>query len=176
MRINVRLFTIVVGCGPLLACSREQVAEQQPDTPIGRPGLRFDPATTAKGTAIGVLTVDSIDAQRAIDSSYVGTARFSGEIELSGETLRNFDSDLRDRLTCFEADSSTSARLPRWSGDERRPWFCFTNNDDAARALGPPSDGVRATIVIDRFTIHRNLSDAVNSARFRRLSAGGVPR
>jgi hypothetical protein len=171
----------MVACLALLACGSERVPEDPvPDTalaePPSRPGLRFDPATTTRGTVIGALTVDSIDAQRAHDSTFVGTARFSGQIELSGATIRNFDPDLRGTLTCFEADSSSSARLPRWSADERRSWFCFTNNDDAARALGPPSDSVRATIVVDSFTIHRNLSDAVNSARFVRLVAGGVPR
>lgn len=174
---GVRRYGFVAGLSLLLACSQETVPQDQPpDPPPDRPGIRFDPATTVRGAVVGVLTLDSIEAQRAIDSSYVGTARFSGEIELSGATLRNFDPDLSGRLTCFEADSSSSARLPRWSGDERRAWFCFTNNDDAARALGPPSDSVRATIVVDSFTIHRNLSDAVNSARFRRLISGGSPR
>jgi hypothetical protein len=125
---------------------------------------------------VGVLTIDSIDAERAIDSSYIGTARFRGEVELSGATFRHPDPDLGQQLTCFGPDSSSAARLPRWVGDERRAWFCFTNNDGAARSLGPPGDGVRATIVVDEYTIHRNLSDAVNSARFRRLVTGGVSR
>jgi hypothetical protein len=63
--------------------------------------------------------------------------------------------------------------MPRWIGDERRPWFCFENRSEAERALGPPSDGVAATITIDGFTIHRGLSDQVNSARFVRLIKGG---
>ena len=67
----------------------------------------------------------------------------------------------------------SAARLPRWLGDERRPWFCFENRDAAARALGPPSEGVQATIVIERFTIHRGGSDEVNSASFVRLVRGG---
>lgn len=164
------------------ACTAEPGQEGTAATPAletparARPGLRFDPATMARGTVIGVLTLDSVALQRAYDSSYVGSARFSGEIELSGATLRNPDADLGLRLTCFEADSTSAARLPRWSEDERRSWFCFTNNDEAARSLGPPSEGVRATIVIDEFTIYRNMSDAVNSARFRRLISGGAPR
>src|SRR3712207_7969887 len=62
-------------------------------------------------------------------------------------------------LVCFEADAESAARLPRWGGDDRRPWFCFENQAQARRALGPPSDGVKATVVIDRFVIHRGLSD-----------------
>jgi hypothetical protein len=103
----------------------------------------------------------------------VGVARFRGQIELSGWTLRNPDPDLYDVAICFEADSASESRLPRWSGDERRPWFCFGNRADAARAVGPPSEGVPATIVVERFTIHRGLSDQVNSARFVRLVRGG---
>lgn len=135
-----------------------------------RPGIRFDPSTVKHGTNVGALVLDSITVRRALaDSAYVGTARFSGAIELSGWTLRNPDPDLYRVLTCFEADSSSAARLPRWSGDERRAWFCFSNRAEAARAIGPPSEGVRLTIVVDQFTIHRGLSDEVNSARFIRL-------
>ena len=154
----------LAGIAAALACGGAPAA----DRVAARPGIRFEPASVTPGTRIGVLTVDSISATVAMDSSHVGTARFRGEIELSGATLRNPDPDLGQQLTCFEADSASAARLPRWLGDERRAWFCFSNNDDAAGALGPPSEGARATIVVDEFTIHRNLSDAVNSARFRR--------
>lgn len=155
----------------LAACSqapRNDAARSDttPARPL-RPGIRFDPATLRPGTSVGVLVADSVAARRTpIDSTYVGTARFRGEIELSGQTMRHPDSDVQ--VVCFEADSLSAARLPRWKGDERRPWFCFTNDGEARRALGPPIDGVEATVVIDRFTIHRGLSDEVNSARLVR--------
>lgn len=134
-----------------------------------RSGIRFDPAKTAPGDAVGVLTVDTIVSRLVFDSIHVGMARFRGRVEVSGWTLRNPDPDLYRVMTCFEADSSSAARLPRWAGDERRTWFCFTNRAQAARSLGPPSEGIRATIVIDEFTIHKGMSDEVNSARFVRL-------
>jgi hypothetical protein len=112
------------------------------------------------------MSLDSIAVRTAIDSTRVGTAWFRGEVELSGAKLRHFDSDV-DAL-CFEADSASAARLPRWDGDERRAWFCFSNRRAAQAALGTPGDSARATIVIDRLTIHRGLSDEVNSARFVR--------
>jgi hypothetical protein len=112
------------------------------------------------------MSLDSIDVRTAFDSTRVGTARFSGLVELSGAKLRHFDSD-SDAL-CFEADSASAARLPRWAGDERRAWFCFSNRAAAQSALGPPGDSTSATVVIDRLTIHRGLSDEVNSARFVR--------
>lgn len=129
-------------------------------------GVRFDPTEVAVGARIGTMSLDSIEVRTAHDSTRVGTARFSGVVELSGAKLRHFESD-SDAL-CFEADSASAARLPRWAGDERRSWFCFTNRAAAQSALGPPGDSTRATIVIDRLTIHRGLSDEVNSARFVR--------
>jgi hypothetical protein len=139
-----------------------------------RPGIRFDPSTLHRRARIGTLIVDSIDARQASDSTWVGTARFQGRIQLRGWTLRHPDPDLYRILTCFEADSTSASRLPRWSGDERRAWFCFANRVEAARALGPPSEGVPATIVIEDFTIHRGLSDEVNSVRFVRLVRRGT--
>jgi hypothetical protein len=131
-----------------------------------RPGIRFDPTKIKPGSVVGELMVDSIVARQAVaDTTYVGTARFRGAIELSGWTMRHPDPDAYRVVTCFEADSSSAARLPRWRGDERRAWFCFSNRAEAARALGPPSAGVPATIVVDEFTIHRGFSDEVNSAR-----------
>ena len=139
-----------------------------------RPGIRFDPSTVRPGSRVGALVLDSIDARQAVgDSTWVGIAKFSGEIELRGWTLRHPDPDLYPVLTCFEADSASATQLPRWSGDERRSWFCFENRSDATRALGPPSEGERATITVDRFTIHRGLSDQVNSARLLRLVRRG---
>jgi hypothetical protein len=135
-----------------------------------RPGIRFDASSLKPGMRVGTLVADSVIAQRTVvDSTWVGTAAFRGQIELSGWTLRHTDPDLYHVVTCFEADSSSAARLPRWAGDERRTWFCFSNRPQAAQALGPPSEGVRATILIDRFTIHRGLSDDVNIARFVRI-------
>jgi len=155
------------------AAPSESAATAPPARPF-RPGLRFDPGAIRPGTRVGELVAESLVVRRTeIDSTLVGEARFRGRIQLSGWTLRNPDADLANVASCFEADSASASRLPRWAGDERRPWFCFTNGNDATGALGPPSEGVAATIVVDRFTIHRGLSDEVNSARFvGRVRAG----
>ena len=129
-------------------------------------GIRFDPRAIGPGARIGAMTLDSLTTRTANDSIELGTAVFSGTVELSGAKFPHFDADA-DAL-CFEADSASASRLPRWEGDERRSWFCFTNRAPAVRALGPPGDSARATIVIDRLTIHRGMSDEVNSARFVR--------
>jgi hypothetical protein len=135
-----------------------------------RPGIRFHPATLRPGTQVGELVLDSLIIEGPlIDSSYYGVAWFRGQIELSGWTRRHSDADLSKVALCFEADSASAARLPRWLGDERRPWFCFGNRAAAARVLGPPSEGIPATIVIERFAIWRGGSDEVNNASFVRL-------
>ena len=187
--MHISLSNRALACGPmiaLLACSEGSRTPAKSDslpTPgavpatvaVGDPqrltgnrvaGVRFDPTTIKVGDRVGTMQLDSIDVRTAFDSTRVGTARFSGAVELNGAKLRHFDSDV-DAL-CFEADSASAARLPRWTGDERRAWFCFSNRATAQRALGPPGDSAAATIVIDRLTIHRGLSDEVNSARFVR--------
>ena len=145
------------------------IAPADSNVALGEPsGIAFDPSTIERGDSVGTLVLDSISARQAMDSTYVGSAWFSGELQLSGTTIRHFDADAAPTASCFEADAASAARLPRWRHDERRAWFCFDNPSDAVAALGTPGDGVRMAIVVNRFTIHRNLSDAVNEARFVR--------
>jgi hypothetical protein len=137
------------------------------------PGMRFDPAATTPGMAVGGLTVDSVEAQRAeVAGVLIGTARFSGEVTLSGETVRHPDYPDVPAI-CFEADEASAARLPRWAGDERRAWFCFENQEAAVRTLAAPGEVRSATVTIDRFTVHRGLSDEVNTAVLVRVPARG---
>jgi hypothetical protein len=167
----MRFLVAVVLC--VTASCETQPPAESPRAQPARPGLIFEPASLRVGDIIGGVTVDSVEAQQTpADSSFVGVARFRGELTITGMTLRHFESDLRNTASCFEADSSSAARLPRWRGDTRRSWFCFENQPEALAALGAPSDSSRATIVIDRFTINRGLSDQVNSARFVRVVRG----
>jgi hypothetical protein len=162
------------------ACTPPAEEPSVPDGPVAeamevRPGVRFDPATTAPGTAVGGLTVESVDARVAAGAGeVVGTARFSGELTLSGATMRHPDYPDVPAI-CFEADEASAARLPRWEGDERRAWFCFENHVTAASALAAPGEVRPATVTIDRFTIHRGLSDEVNTAVLVRVTARGEP-
>ena len=141
------------------------------DTAAAPLGVLFDPPSLAPGSQVAGLTVEQVEATRALaaDSSWVGSAHFRGEVTLAGRTLRHFDYP-DAQASCFEADSASARKLPRWRGDERRPWFCFENDTLARRLLGPPGEERPARIVIDRFTIHRGLSDQVNAARLVRLA------
>ena len=151
----------------MLACLLTRCDKPGPrppeETPARAPGVEFDPLRARPGDRVGELVLDSLEVRRALDSTAVGTARFSGSLTLTGRPMRHPDSDVR--AVCFEADSASAGRMPRWAGDRRRPWFCFTNLDSAQRVLPSPDDRQSATIVIERFTIHRGLSDEVNAAR-----------
>ena len=138
-------------------------------------GVAFDPLAVRPGDRVGALQLGTIDARRAaVDSlTVVGRAAFVGELELRGRTLRHFDADVR--AVCFEADLESARRMPRWRGDERRPWFCFRDTEDAARRLAAPGVERPARVVIADFVIVRGLSDEVNEARLvRTLAADSV--
>jgi hypothetical protein len=134
-------------------------------------GVVFDPLAVRMGDGIAGLTVSRIDARTAVDgATTVGTAHFRGELKLTGRSVRHPDSDVQS--VCFEADSLSAARLPRWAGDRRRPWFCFSNTRDAAARLAPAGVERSAEIVVDSLVINRGLSDEVNSARLVRVISG----
>src|SRR6185503_13322576 len=88
-------------------------------------GIVFDPATLNKGTKVGTVTADMLTLSRAADSSWIGSARFVGELTLTGRAIPHVDANVRE--VCFEPDSASAAIMPRWSGDTRRTWFCFAN-------------------------------------------------
>ena len=133
-----------------------------------RPGVRFDPIRIRPGDSVAGFVVDSVARRRAYDSTLLGDVRFRGEVALTGRTMRHPDHP--DFLAvCFEADSASGERLPRWQGDERRAWFCFEDRERAERLLAPPGVEREASVVVDRFTIHMGMSDEVNGARLVRV-------
>lgn len=130
-----------------------------------RPGIRFDPATVTVGQQVGTLTVDSVSTSPAYnDSVLVGTVRFAGDLTLTGSVMAHFDADAQAAPSCFEANAAGAATMPRWAGDERRPWFCFSNAADALDLLAGARAGEVLTVTIREFTIHRGFSDQVNAA------------
>lgn len=147
-----------------VACERTPAPERaSPDSAravAAADQLTFDPARVRAGDGVGSLIVDTVDARwsEALET-WVGTIRFRGEIPLRGHLIRHFDPEVR--TLCFEADSASARRLPRWPGDERRPWFCFENDSAVSADIGE-----LRSIVVDRFTSVRAFTDAVNTARF----------
>ena len=174
------LLAAIVACGGGRESSPDGIDSAAPaaetadarDIEYGAPAL--DPAVARAGDSVGTLVLDSIAPRRAYDSTWVGTSRFRGEIELAGRTMLHPDfPDVRS--ICFEADSSSARRLPRWTGDARRAWFCLSNEEAAARSLAAAGEVREATIVIDEFTIHRGMSDEVNEARLVRVVRRSEP-
>jgi hypothetical protein len=143
-----------------------------------RLGVVFDPLAVSAGDSVGALRVVRVDVRRAVtDSTPVGTIAFRGEVALTGRRIPHFDADLAATVVCFEADSLSAARLPRWRGDRRRPWFCFDDATVADSLMGPVAASSAAVrIVIDDFTIHRGLTDQVNSARLVCRGPGCSPQ
>jgi len=152
--------------------------DSSPDTsaaPAASPaGIPFDPAALSRGTRVGELEADMLTVSRAADSTtLVGSVRFRGELTLTGRAIPHVDSDVHE--VCFEADAASAAGMPRWAGDTRRPWFCFSNQPEAQRSLAALHETRPATVVIDRFTIYRGLTDQVNSAELVRVVSRGDP-
>ena len=131
----------------------------------------FDPATARVGDTIAGLVLENLERQRAVSGEWVGSAHFRGTLLLTGQTFAHPDGPDYP-FPCFEVDSPSAPRLPRWEGDTRRPWFCFENSAEARSILDGSTPGRRFSIRVDRFTIHRNLTGAVNSARLFGLSLG----
>ena len=169
-RTPERLRALTVGYdGPgkirSVSAAHYQVGTWLPDA---RPGIRFDPHTLRPGARVGSLVVQSVEARRAVDGSWVGTARFAGELKVTGRRRPHPDPELG--AVCFEVDEGSAAAIPRWAGDERRPWFCFDNAEEARRLLPHTAADARpVTAVVDGFAIHRGLSDEVNSAHLVRV-------
>lgn len=110
-----------------------------------------------RAESVAVVWAEAVD-------EWTGTVRFVGAVWLTGGTIRHFDHPEVD-AACFEADPRSAPLLPRWPGDERRPWFCFENDSVARRLLGAPDRVGPAEVLIDRFTSVRAFTDAVNTAR-----------
>jgi hypothetical protein len=158
----------------LMAC---RPARDQPDTAsqsashsATQPANVFDPATARPGDTVAGLVLEEIRRERTPSGIWVGSARFSGERLLHGHTFAHPDG-ADYPFPCFEADSASARMLPRWAGDERRPWFCFENAEEARARIGPAAPERPLSIRVDRFTVNRNLTDAVNSARLLEVVA-----
>jgi hypothetical protein len=167
---------LLLGC--ILACDD---APAPPPAPAPTPApsqerapgpalTTFDPFTAKPGDTIAGVTLAAIDVRMAMDSLPSGSASFTGEIELRGEYRPHFDYPEVD-VPCFWADSASWRRLPRMQGDTRRQvWFCFRNQEEAVRQLGPMGTRAAKTIVIDSFTTNVTRSDAWDEAALVRVT------
>ena len=146
------------------AAEDSAAAQAAPAPPRGHV---FDPARVRVGDSIAGMRVDSVAVNRTPAGYWIGTVRFAGEARIGGTYEPHPDAEV-DAL-CFFASDEYRPRLPRFSTDERKPWFCFENQDRARALLHVPPDHGRAEILIEAFTYHFSHTDVVNQARLRRV-------
>jgi hypothetical protein len=124
---------------------------------------KFDPQQVKPGDEVGGLTVKRI---RRPPDDYSIT--FTGEVELNGRYLTHPEYP-EVKLPCFWVDPDSWAKLPRASTDQRLIWFCFENDTEAIRQLGPLGTRMSATIVIDNYQTALSESDVFDTAHLIRV-------
>ena len=140
----------------------------------------FDPGALQVGDTVNGLRVAALDVRRAFeDSVWVGTVKFSGELEVRGVYQGHFDYP-EVREACFHVTDSVSVRrVPRFGPDAHstrmKTWFCFTNPEEAVAQLGPPDEPRAATVVIDDYMAIRIFSDGWATGRLVRVIDLGAP-
>ena len=177
MTIRSRLFPALLAlaaCGPSdepgppadADSARDSAAATVDSVDVQPGGYVFDPSNVRVGDTIAGLRVKAADVQRAADGDWVGTVRFEGEVQVAG-ALRPHPSEEVDAL-CFFVEETHRARLPRFTEDQRRPWFCFSNQAEAREMVRAIPEGGTVELIIDQFTYHFAHTDVVNGARLVR--------
>ncbi|MCD8490125.1 MAG: hypothetical protein LRZ84_26185 [Desertifilum sp.] len=158
------LFVVGLGSALLLGGC---VASSESSTPQSHV---FNPSQVEVGDRILGLELAAVDVS-PYQERYTGTAKFKGEVTVSGQFVANdshFEGDTG--VPCFYVDETSATQLPRFVGDERMSWFCFDNPEVAKTAFGgnnPVQEN--AKIVIDNYQIVYAPSDVVNQATFKRI-------
>lgn len=161
----------------MAACDPREPPPAREDTTEPAPN-EFDPATVATGDTVAGLRVVHVDVERVFeDSVWVGTVHFEGELAVEGVYQAHFDAP-EVNAVCFHVDAGSAMRLPRFLPDTRtrpRPitWFCFSNPEVAVELLGPPEEPRHAGIVVDRYRLVREFTDAWDLAELVRVDNVG---
>lgn len=84
--------------------------------------------------ACNLASADGLQLQRqeGFQSYYSGTLTVSGQFQFFAEDEFNHG-------LCFYPQGSSAAKIPRSGDDERMPWFCFSNQQQAFALLQVPS-------------------------------------
>lgn len=102
---------------------------------------------------------------------WMGTARFSGAVRLTGGYRPHPDYPAADEL-CFYPDSASAERLPRLPNDRRTSWLCFSNQEAAQAELGPMPAAGTAVVEVDSFDYIYQHTDVYNRASLLRVLEG----
>jgi hypothetical protein len=102
----------------------------------------------------------------------------AAELALEGMFERRTDAYSRQVLgdaVCFIPDETFERALPRFPGDDRRAWFCFSNLSAAMKGFALPAGrkgcGMRGTarIVVSDYVVSREGGESVDKARLERV-------
>ena len=135
-------------------------------------GCSLSPTTTVEDESIEPFTTTGTSGNLVF---YEGTATVSGYYQLlEPDTL------LGD-IVCFHADEETGYQIPRdpnmfgeGNGDNRNPWFCFSNQEHTREALGLDNaifdDGLvecvsgDATVTISEYVVNKMEASVFDTA------------
>ena len=96
-----------------------------------------------------------------VENGWIGEVDFEGQVTVNGTLQPHPDTDFG--ALCFFVDESDRALLPRFPNDVRRPWFCFTNEDEVRRVA---KAGQRARIRVSKFRYMYSHTDVYNTVEF----------
>lgn len=109
----------------------------------------------------------------------------AAELTLEGTFERRTDAYSRRVLgdaVCFIPDEKFEKAIPRFPGDDRRAWFCFSNLAAAMKGFALPARGkgcgARGTahIVVSDYVVSREGGESVDKARLERVLRKSAPR
>jgi hypothetical protein len=91
--------------------------------------------------------------------------------------------DIIGRQVCFFPSEPSARQVPRFAGDKRHPWFCFSNSEAAAKMLGfrlkAPAKGcgIRgdATVTVSDYVLYTKEGDGNDAATLRAVVQKSIP-
>jgi len=122
----------------------------------------FDPSQQQVGDRFFGLSVTEMKVS-CFNDKYVGTVNFQGEIEVSG--VYEPQAEVAGGIgACFYVVRQSESKLPRLLGDERNPWFCFRDPEQAREKFGDRDRDFLAKIIIDNYQIVLEPKGVTNGA------------
>ena len=94
------------------------------------------------------------------------SVEFEGEIEVFGEyqNLDETDEDMMREWICMYLTETEANKLPKLENDDRIPWFCFRNRDEAEMLFKDLPKYGEVNVTINNFSINICASDCGNAA------------
>lgn len=126
-----------------------------------------------------LVTAEGLKFQGA-DKTDSGYENYTGQITVTGKYYRDFDNEVMGDGVCFMVNKASAKLIPRRNGDQRAPWFCFSNQQTAINTFKiakKPAKGYcryagQATVTVNRYATYVEESEGSDLAQL--LSASKV--